>query len=143
MISINLTLLIELILFLLFFIGARKYIWKPLLQTIKEREDYFQKKENEIKNITLKAKELKEDYKRKIEQTQKSLESRVDNTIRNAYVKQRALIEQEQKNAHEQLILFRNELEKQFCMNNTEIKTHAEMLSEKIIQCLLQQKRIF
>lgn len=143
MISINLTLLIELILFLIFFIVARKYIWKPLLQTIKEREDYFHRKENEIVNIDQKTKELREEYKTTLEQTQKSLESKVDNTIRNAYVQQRTLIEQEQKKAHEQLILFRNELEKQFCMNNVEIDTHAKILSEKIIQCLIQQKRIF
>ncbi|MGC8738851.1 MAG: hypothetical protein ACP5UA_09430 [Candidatus Hydrogenedens sp.] len=143
MISINLTLFIEFILFLLFFIVARKYIWKPLLRTIKEREDYFQKKETEIESINQKTKEFREDYKRKIEQVQKALDLKIDNTIHDAYIQQRALIEKEQKKAHEQLILFRNELEKQFCMNNIEIKTHAEMLSEKIIQCLLQQKRIF
>jgi len=143
MISINLTLLIELLLFLFFFIFARKYIWKPLLQTIKEREEYFQRKENEIETKIQKAKELREEYKNTLEQAQKSLDSRIDNTIRNAYIEQRALIEQEQKKANEQLILFRNKLEKQFCMNSTEIQTHAEILSEKIIQCLTQQKRIF
>ncbi len=143
MISINLTLLIELLLFLFFFIFARKYIWKPLLQTIKEREDYFQRKENEIEKKIQKAKEFRDEYKNSLEKAQKSLDSRIDNTIRNAYIQQRALIEQEQKKAHEQLILFRNELEKQFCMNNTEIQTHVETLTEKIIQCLIQQKRIF
>lgn len=143
MISINLTLLIELLLFLFFFIFARKYIWKPLLQTIKEREDYFHKKEDEIEKVIQKARDFRDEYKNKLEQAQKSLDSRIDNTIRNAYIQQRALIEQEQKRAYEQLIHFRNDLEKQFCINNTEIQTHAEILSEKIIQCLIQQKRIF
>ncbi len=113
------------------------------MQTIKEREDYFQRKENEIEKKIQKAKEFRDEYKNSLEKAQKSLDSRIDNTIRNAYIQQRALIEQEQKKAHEQLILFRNELEKQFCMNNTEIQTHVETLTEKIIQCLIQQKRIF
>lgn len=143
MVTINFTFVIELLLFFIFFIFARKFVWKPLLQTIKEREDHFKNKQTEIENITQKAHEIREEYKRRIEQVQKALDTKVDITIRNAYILQRTLIEQEQKKAHEQLIQFRQELQKQFCINDTEIDTHAEILSEKIIQCLLEQKRIF
>ncbi len=143
MISINLTLFFEIILLFLFFIFSRKLIWKPLLQTIREREDYFKKKENEIQNNYQKTTELKDSYKREIENVQKTLESKIDNTIRSAYIQQRTLIEKEQKKAHEQLTLYRSELQKQFCIDKTEIEKHAKTLSEKIVQCLVTQKRIF
>lgn len=143
MITINFTFIIELLLFLIFFIFARKFVWRPLLETIKEREDYFNNKRNEIENISRKSNEFYEEYKKKVEQTQKALDTKLDNTIRNAYIQQRTMIEQEQKKAYEQLIQFRQELHKQFCINSAEIEKHAEVLSEKIIQCLIEQKRIF
>lgn len=143
MVTINFTFVIELLLFFIFFIFTRKFVWKPLLQTIREREEHFKNKQTEIENITQKAYEIREEYKRKIEQAQKVLDTKADITIRNAYIQQRTLIEQEQKKAHEQLIQFRQELQKQFCINDAEINTHAEILSEKIIQCLIEQKRIF
>ncbi len=143
MITINFTFIIELLLFLIFFIFARKFVWRPLLQTIKERENYFNNKRNEIENISRKSNEFYEEYKKKVEQTQKALDTKLDNTIRNAYIQQRTMIEQEQKKAYEQLIQFRQELHKQFCINSAEIEKHAEVLSEKIIQCLIEQKRIF
>ncbi len=143
MISINLTLVIELILFLLFFIFARKYVWNPLINRIREREEYFNHKEVEIERIYQQSKNLHEDYRQQIEETKKTLDLRADKTIRDAYKRQRELIEQEQKKAMEQLNQFRNELQKQFCVQNKEIEIQAEILSEKIVQCLIQQKRIF
>lgn len=143
MINLNFTFIIEILLFFFFFIFSRKFIWKPLLQTIRKREEHFRNKALEIENITKRANELREEYKKKVEQTQKALEVKVDNIIRNAYIRQRELIEEEQRKANEQLILFRQELQKQFCINNIEIERYAETISEKVIQCLIQQKRIF
>ncbi len=143
MISINLTLVLELIILFLFLIISRNVIWKPLLKTIKQRNDYFDDKTKEIEVSAKKAQELRKEYRNQLENAEKTIETRVENIIRDAYNQQRKMIEQEQLKSRKQLNVFRDELQAHFHIDEEIIKKHAELISENVIQCIVQQKRIF
>ncbi|HOV31970.1 MAG TPA: hypothetical protein PLX23_01245 [Candidatus Hydrogenedens sp.] len=143
MISINFTLVLELIILFLFFIISRNVIWKPLLQTIKQRNDYFDDKTKGIELSSKKAQKLREEYQNQLENAEKAIETRVEKTIHEAYNNQRKIIEEEQRKSRELLNSFRNELQTHYRIDEEMINKHAELLAENVIQCIVQQKRIF
>ncbi|HOK08677.1 MAG TPA: ATP synthase F0 subunit B [Candidatus Hydrogenedens sp.] len=143
MITINFTIIIELLLFVIFFIVLRKLIWSPLLNTIKHREEFFEKKKREVETYKSKANQLRIDYQKQIEMIQKNYETEIDTIVRNAYNQQRKIIEQEQTRARELLNQYHNELEKYFYINRNSIEPYATELAEKIQQCLASQKKLF
>ena len=143
MISINFTLVLELLILFLFLSISRNVIWKPLLQTIKQRKDYFDDNTKKIEISSKKAQELIEEYRNQLENAEKAIETRVERTIHESYNQQRKMIEEEQRKSRELLNSFRNELETHYRIDEEIIKKHAELLAENVIQCIVQQKRIF
>lgn len=62
MISINATLLVQLIHFLLLLFIMNRLMLQPLLKLIREREDFTRRTKSEIKDLEVKIGQLKEEY---------------------------------------------------------------------------------
>jgi len=62
MITINVTLIVQVIQFLIFVFILNRLMFRPLLKVINEREGYRQKAKGEIKDFEIKIGQLKEEF---------------------------------------------------------------------------------
>jgi len=62
MITINVTLIVQVIQFLIFVFILNRLMFRPLLKVINEREGYTQKTKGEIKDFEIKIGQLKEEF---------------------------------------------------------------------------------
>lgn len=62
MISINATMFVQLIHFLLLLFLMNRIMYQPLLKLIREREDFTKNTKNEIKDLDIKIEQLKEEF---------------------------------------------------------------------------------
>ncbi|MCX8065489.1 MAG: hypothetical protein N3G21_10010 [Candidatus Hydrogenedentes bacterium] len=142
MTGINLTLIVEIIIFIIFFFIIDRLIWQPFLKNIFERERSFLKKEKEVEDIRNKANELNKDYIRTLKEKESNAKTEVDTITKKAYAQQREMIEREQMHSRKELAEYKESLRKIYCVQTADILPHIESIVDEMFNVIIQRKRL-
>ncbi len=88
MVSINATLVIELILFLIFLWGTKTFFLRPMLDTMDKRESRLQEDEECVERDTSDAEKMEDEYDHAIDRTQRKIHEKVEKERRSAIERQ-------------------------------------------------------
>ena len=137
MISINVTLIVQVIQFLIFVFILNRLMFRPLLKVINDREGYTQKAKSEIKDFEIKIGQLKEEFASKSDAARKEA-TKERSVLRGQSVTQAGeFIEESRKEVDSIKEKTAKEVEKQ--VNKTQPLLHdqavslAEVIMEQII----------
>lgn len=142
MTGINLTLVVEIIIFIVYFIIIDRLIWRPFLKNISEREKNFLAKEKEIEEIRNKAKEFDGEYTKRLREKEIQAQMEIDNITKEAYAKQRELIEKKQMQSRRELAEYKESLRKIYCIQINDILPYIDNIVDEMYNLITQRKRL-
>ncbi len=140
--GINLTLIVEIIIFAIFFLIIDRLIWQPFLKNIAEREKSFSNKEKEIEEIANKARELNELYTTTLRQKELNAQREIDAVTKLAYANQREMIEEKQRESRIKLAEYKEFLKSVYCTKKEDFDPYIDSLVEEMHNVITQRRRI-
>jgi len=92
MITVNLTIILEMALFLLFLAGANRLAWRPLLRLVARRKAKAETDRREAEQGLTAAQQIREDYRKKLAEADQRAAHLIGETTYNAHRDRRNLI---------------------------------------------------
>lgn len=132
MVSINFTLVVELLLFLLFLWGTNRFILRPTVKTIDERQELLEHNEELTARDLADAQALEERRTAELSRLYRQTEERVREARRAAMNARLDRIQQEMKRADAEIAQFRAELRAQVEEQSSAARKLAPEVAEAI-----------
>lgn len=132
MVSLNFTLVVELLLFLLFLWGTNRFILRPTVKTIDEREQLVKHNEEFTARDTAEAASLEERRAAELSRLYRETEERVREARRTAMNARLDRLQQEMKEADAEIARYRAELAAQVEQQKSDARSIAPEIAAAI-----------
>lgn len=132
MVTINFTLVVELLLFLLFLWGTNRFILRPTVKTIDEREELIRHNEESTRRDLDEAAALEARHAAELGLLYRETEERVREARRNALNARIERVQQEMKNTDAEIARYRQELLAQVEEQRPQARNLAAEVAEAI-----------
>lgn len=142
MVSLNFTLVVELILFLLFLWGTNRFILRPTVKTIDEREELVQRNEELTAHDLADAEALEQQYAARLSELYRQTEDRVRAARHAANNARIDRIQQSMRQADAEITRFREELMARVDEQTPEARRLATQVAEEIEAHLERSVRV-
>lgn len=109
MVTINITILIELGLFLLFLWGTQRFVLRPVLKNMDERDDTLDRDREQTEENILKADELENQYRKEIARVRREADDQIREARRKSQQEHSDFLIEERKRADAAVREVRNE----------------------------------
>lgn len=113
MITVNLTIIVEMVLFLLFVAVATKLVWGPLMNVVHKRNDTIQGDHEYATRSLSEAERLREEYRSQLSETDQRAARQIYDATYNAHRERRNLISELKAKADAELSAHRESLQKE------------------------------
>jgi F-type H+-transporting ATPase subunit b len=131
-VSLNFTLVIELILFLIFLWGTNKFILRPTVKTIDQREDLVRHNEQSTERDAVLATDLEAQHSIELSRLYRETEERVRDARRMAMNARSTRVQEEMKQADAEIAQFRTEVLAEVDQQRTEARNLAPQVAQAI-----------
>ncbi len=139
MISLNHTLLIQMLNFIVLIILLNAIIFKPILRILDERKEKVEGTLNEARLLTEKAEELMAEYERKMAEARQQALQMVNEGRLQAIEEQRGILARAKEEAEEQLTKLKENIEREKEEASGALERFAQVLSISIAERLLER----
>lgn len=133
MVTINTTFFIELILFLIFLWGTKRFFLSTVLQSLDERQETIDRNLADTEADTLKAETLENDYRHEIAVIRKHADDEVRAAQQKSQQEHVQFLQEERTRAEERILEIRAEAQKQIDAQQNSIDAQVPDLVSRII----------
>ena len=112
MVTINSTMLIELVLFLVFLWGTQRYILTPVLKNLDERGESIEQHHTEAEANTVEAESLEKEYRHEIAIIRRNADEKVHTIRQKSQQEHREFLIEERAKAEKTIVTIRQEVQK-------------------------------
>jgi F-type H+-transporting ATPase subunit b len=134
MVDLNLTLIVELLLFLIFLWGCNRFIFKPTLALMDERNDKILQDQETALAQEEEASDTERRYNHEVVQARREAARRIDEARRSAMEERNRLLVERRRGADEQVNNLRQEARKQVRDATGQIEPAADELASRIAE---------
>ncbi len=136
-VAVDWTLGVQAVNFLIFMVLIDRFLFKPLLGLMDEREKELESHYLEIEELKKKAGALLEEVDRTLDQARARAKMLVDDAVKSARFERERILEEAQKKAVARLETARREIWDAFEREKKRLEVEAEKIAEEIVRKIL------
>ena len=136
-VAVDWTLGVQAVNFLIFMVLIDRFLFKPLLGLMDEREKELESHYLEIEELKKKAGALLEEVDRTLDQARARAKMLVDDAVKSARTERERILEEAQKKAVARLETARREIWDAFEREKKRLEVEAEKIAEEIVRKIL------
>jgi len=136
-VSIDWTLAVQAVNFLIFMVLINKFLFKPLLELMEERERELGTVYSEVEALKEKANSLLAQVEELLSRAKEEAKARIDQAVREAREEREKIISEAQKLAAQKVERAKEEIWKSFEEEKAKLEKEAEKIAEEIVKKIL------
>ncbi|WP_457680304.1 ATP synthase F0 subunit B [Thermovibrio sp.] len=136
-VSIDWTLIVQAVNFLIFMVLINKFLFKPLLELMEERERELGKTYSEIEALKEKADSLLSQLEELIARAKEEAKAKVDQAVKEAREERERIIAKAQEEAARKVEKAKEEIWSSFEQEKVKLEKEAERIAEEIVKKIL------
>jgi F-type H+-transporting ATPase subunit b len=139
LVSLDWTLVVQAVNFLVFMVLINKFLFQPLLKLMEEREKELGATYSEIEALRRKAQELLEEVEALISEAKAEAKNLIDSAVKEARAEREKIIKAAQEEAEAKVEAAKKEIWSSFEQEKAKLEKEAEKIAEEIVKKILKK----